>query len=233
MAEPGGKTSPQVRLKYNVSGSSNWYPYYIPNSPDSPGIISELLPQILSRAGVGGEIVPLPPKRTNQALENGQLDFDIVSPSWFPNGDFGPKFVKSSPIMLIKENVITLPGHELDWQDISAIKGREIGTVMGYLYHDDKDFIRADFRSEQELIKALHKHRIPAAISGDYPALYWSAKLNLPIAIAAEHSSGDLVFRLRKEHEALLPAIDAAITELKKDGTIKTIIAKYTQRLQP
>ncbi|QSX40026.1 transporter substrate-binding domain-containing protein [Shewanella cyperi] len=135
--------------------------------------------------------------------------------------------------MLIKENVITLPGNEQDWQDISAIKGREIGTVMGYLYHDDKDFIRADFRSEQELIKALHKHRIPAAISGDYPALYWSAKLNLPIAIAAEHSSGDLVFRLRKEHEALLPAIDAAITELKKDGTIKTIIAKYTQRLQP
>lgn len=219
-------------LKYCITGSSSWYPYYIPDSPQAPGLMSELLPLLLERAGVKGQNVPLPPNRTNQALEKGTLDFDIVSPSWFEHGDFGPLFVKSEPIMQITEHIITLPQNQDRWADISSIKGKEIGTVMGYLYHDDHEFIRADFKSEQELIKALHRQRIGAAISGDYTALYWSSKLNLPIALAAKHSSGDLVFRLRKERAALLPAINSAIATLKADGTIDTLIDKYTHSIE-
>jgi polar amino acid transport system substrate-binding protein len=219
-------------LKYSVSGSSSWYPYYIPNNPESPGLISELLPKLLAHAHIQGQNIPLPPNRTNQALDKGTLDFDIVSPSWFEHGDFGPLFVKSDPIMTITERIITLPKHQSRWMDIANIKDKEIGTVMGYLYHDDGDFIRADFKSEQELIKALHRGRIQAAISGDYTALYWSAKLGLPIALAAEHSTGDLVFRLRKERAELLPAINSAIAALKADGTIDGLIDKYTHTLE-
>lgn len=215
-------------LKYSVSGSSSWYPYYIPNDSENPGLISELLPKLLAHAHIQGQNIPLPPNRTNQALDKGTLDFDIVSPSWFEHGDFGPLFVKSDPIMTIKEHIITLPQNQTAWMDIANIKGKEIGTVMGYLYHDDSDFTRADFKSEQELIKALHKGRIKAAIIGDYPAQYWSAQLGLPIAMAAEHSSGDLVFRLRKERAELLPAINAAIAQLKADGTLDRLINKYT-----
>lgn len=216
-------------LKYSVSGSSSWYPYYIPNNPESPGLISELLPQLLSRAKIQGQNIPLPPNRTNQALDKGTLDFDIVSPSWFEHGDFGPMFVQSEPIMAIKEHLITLEQNQSQWADMSSVKGKEIGTVMGYLYHNDKDFIRVDFKSEQELIKALHRGRIQAAISGDDTALYWSNQLKLPIAFGAEHSSGFLVFRLRKERADLLARINDAIAELKADGTIDQLIAKYTQ----
>ena len=103
--------------------------------------------------------------------------------------------------------------------------------MRGYLYHDDKDFIRADFTSEQELIKALDKHRVNAVIAGNYPALYWSTQLRIPVALAAVHSDGDLVFRLRKEHADLLPAINQAIATLKANGKIDEIIKKYTQTL--
>ena len=82
---------------------------------------------------------------------------------------------------------------------------------------------------ERELIKALHKNRIEAAISGDLPALYWSNKLDQKIALAAVHSNGVLVMRLRKEHHLLLPQINAAIAHLKADGTINAIIDKYTK----
>ncbi|WP_372871930.1 substrate-binding periplasmic protein [Shewanella sp.] len=218
-------------LKYSVSGSSSWYPYYIPNNSENPGLISELLPALFTHAHIQGQNIPLPPNRTNQALDKGTLDFDIVSPSWFEHGNFGPLFVKSDPIMTITEYVITLPQNQSDWLDITKIKNREVGTVMGYLYHDDGDFTRIDFKSEQELIKALHRGRIQAAISGDNTALYWSAKLELPIALAAEHSSGDLVFRLRKERANLLPAINEAIATLKANGTIDRLINKYTHTL--
>lgn len=154
-ATSSGQTPAQ--LSYSVSGSSNWYPYYIANNPDSPGILSELIPKLLALAHVDGQKLTLPPKRTNKGLETGLLDFDIVSPSWFEHGDFGPLFVQSIPIMAITEHLVTLNENADKWQDIEQIKGKEIGTVRGYLYHDDALFTRIDFTSEQELIKALHK----------------------------------------------------------------------------
>ncbi|WP_198782729.1 substrate-binding periplasmic protein [Shewanella putrefaciens] len=219
------------QLKYNITGSYSWYPYFIGDQAEAPGMITELIPMILSLAKIDGEILTLPPKRTNNALETGQLDFDIVSPSWFEKQDLGPLFVKSVPIMQITEYVVTLPENVSKYKDIGQIKGKQIGTVRGYLYHDDKDFIRADFTSEQELIKALDKHRVDAVIAGNYPALYWSTQLRIPVALAAVHSDGDLVFRLRKEHTDLLPAINQAIATLKANGKIDEIIKKYTQRL--
>ncbi|WP_258191883.1 substrate-binding periplasmic protein [Shewanella morhuae] len=194
-------------------------------------MITELIPMILSLAKIEAEILDLPPKRTNNALETGQLDFDIVSPSWFVKQDLGPLFVKSTPIIKIIEYVVTLPENVIQYNDINQIKGKHIGTVRGYLYHDDKDFIRADFTSEQELVKALDKHRVDAIIAGNYPVLYWSTQLGIPVALAAVHSDGDLVFRLRKEHVNLLPAINQAIATLKANGKIDEIVKKYTQTL--
>ncbi|SUI76435.1 substrate-binding periplasmic protein [Shewanella morhuae] len=216
-------------LKYNITGSYSWYPYFIDHQAEAPGMITELIPMILSLAKIEAEILDLPPKRTNNALETGQLDFDIVSPSWFVKQDLGPLFVKSTPIIKIIEYVVTLPENVSQYNDINQIKGKHIGTVRGYLYHDDKDFIRADFTSEQELVKALDKHRVDAIIAGNYPVLYWSTQLGIPVALAAVHSDSDLVFRLRKEHAALLPAINQAIATLKANGDIDQIIKKYTQ----
>lgn len=217
-------------LKYNVNGSSNWVPYYIPDSPESPGILGELVPLLLNHANIKIEKHNFPPRRTNYALDSGWLDFDFVSPSWFPHDDLGEQFVQSSAIIAIEEHIITLASNAKDWQSNDSLKGQEIGTVGGYLYHDDTEFTRVDFSSERELIKALYKDRVKAAISGDLPALYWAKQLNSPITLAALHSKGYLVMRLRKEHAALLPRINAAIIELQSNGTITRIINKYTQQ---
>nr|WP_227006595.1 transporter substrate-binding domain-containing protein [Shewanella donghaensis] len=218
----------ETKLKYNVNGSSGWVPYYIPNEALDSGILGELVPKLLSIAEIEIEKHNYPPKRTNQALETGLLDFDFVSPSWFANGDMGAEFIQSEPVLNIQENIITLKKNSLAWADIDKIKDQSIGTVRGYLYHDDDVFKRVDFTSEQQLILALHKNRVEAAISGDLPALYWAKKLNLPISLAAVHSDGVLVMRLRKEHQALMPQINAAIAKLKSDGTIQSLVHKYT-----
>ncbi|WP_310734232.1 transporter substrate-binding domain-containing protein [Shewanella sp. SR44-3] len=218
----------EVILNYNVNASNSWYPYYIAQTPEAPGVLGEIIPKILALANIKSRKHNFPPKRTNQALEKGFLDFDVVSPSWFEEKQLADTFVASNPIMPIMENIVVLEKNQQRWQRLSQIKGRNIGTVRGYLYHDDNEFTRVDFKSERELILALHKGRIEAAISGDYPALYWAKELNLPISLAAVHSSGDLVIRLRKEHIALLPAINQAIQTLKDSGELQQIIDKYT-----
>ncbi|MGZ9899087.1 substrate-binding periplasmic protein [Shewanella gaetbuli] len=229
LALPGASWA-EVVLKYNMNASSSWMPYYIPNSPQRPGILGEILPQIIALADLKAEKHNYPPKRTNQALETGLLDFDIVSPSWFPHGDMGELFVQSKAIIDIQESIIVLPKNTSKWSDIDKIKGQKIGTIRGYLYHDDHLYTRVDFLSERELVRALHKQRIEVAISGDLPALYWAKQLNLDISLAAIHSKGVLVMRLRKEHQHLMPKIDAAIDTLTADGTVQRIIDKYTNQ---
>jgi polar amino acid transport system substrate-binding protein len=226
----GPTVQANTALKYNVNASSSWVPYYITESSKEPGILGELIPLLLAKANIEIEKHNFPPKRTNYALDNGLLDFDFVSPGWFPNQELGTLFVQSNPIIAIQENIITLEEKANDWQSIDNIKGKEIGTVRGYLYHDDAEFIRVDFTSERDLIRALYKNRVCAAISGDLPALYWAKKLNNPITLAAIHSKGHLVMRLRKEHAALLPQINAAIAELELNGTTQSIIDKYTKQ---
>jgi polar amino acid transport system substrate-binding protein len=226
----GPTVQANTALKYNVNASSSWVPYYITESSKEPGILGELIPLLLAKANIEIEKHNFPPKRTNYALDNGLLDFDFVSPGWFPNQELGTLFVQSNPIIAIQENIITLEEKANDWQSIDNIKGKEIGTVRGYLYHDDAEFIRVDFNYERDLIRALYKNRVGAAISGDLPALYWAKKLNNPITLAAIHSKGHLVMRLRKEHAALLPQINAAIAELELNGTTQSIIDKYTKQ---
>jgi polar amino acid transport system substrate-binding protein len=216
-------------LNYNVNGSNSWYPYSIAHSPDAPGIISEFIPSMLALAKIRSNINNFPPKRTNLALETGLLDFDVISPSWFKDGNIGVHFVQSDPIIPIIENIIVLEKNAPQWQVLSRIKNKKIGTVLGYLYQDDADFTRIDFKSERELVMALHKGRIEAAISGDLPALYWAKELDLPVSLAAVHSSGSLVIRLRKEHYKLMPAINSAIKEIKDSGELQKMVNKYTQ----
>jgi polar amino acid transport system substrate-binding protein len=224
---------PQKVLRYNISASDSWSPYYITKAPERPGILGELIPKILSLAKIASQIDHLPPRRSNQALNSGLLDFDVVSPSWFETGEVGDNFMLSAPIMTIVEYIVVLEKNKSLWSISENIKGRSIGTVMGYAYHDDDNYTRVDFKSERELIMALHKERVEAIISGELTALFWAKELNLPISLAIEHSSGDLVIRLRKEHNSLLPSINSAIQTLKQSGEIQRVIDKYTQNMAP
>lgn len=211
-------------LKFNFSASQNWVPYYS-QDPRNPGILSELVPQILEKAQIVGHSVTLPPKRTVAALENGELDFDIVSPAWFLGQDFGAQFVLSRPIMEVREYYVTLP----DKTFTEPTPDTPVGTVAGYYYHDSYKYKRIDLRSEKELVIALNKHRFDYALLGDLPAKYWAKKLDKPIKIGPLHSNGMLHIRLNRRKQHLLPKINQAIEELEQQGVLQALIEKYTQ----
>ena len=215
----------QAVLHYDPSGSSQWFPYYIVND-DNPGVLGELIPAILQQANIKGVQTIFPPKRTIEALNNGDIDFDIISPSWFPNKDVGAQFVLSKSLFVVKEHYVHLGSTQFNSADV---KKESIGTVRGYYYHNDGKFSRRDFISEKKLIIALHKGRINYAIIGDLPALYWSKTLGVKIALGPIHSSGLLHIRLRKDKIALLPMINKAIDALMVSGEIQQKIYKYTK----
>jgi ABC-type amino acid transport substrate-binding protein len=210
-------------LRYDPSGSNAWYPYYI-NREDKPGILPEVLNAILTIAKIKGEKRTFPPLRTIYALKSGDIDFDLVNLDWLSKEDKSNEFVYSDGFIRIKEYVVSLNKTNIK-QGKSGPK--EIGTVRGYYYHNDREFNRIDFSSERELIMALKLNRVSHIICGDRPAIYWSELLDVPIKFTELHSDGFLRIRLRTEFIHLLPKLNIAIDKINKDGTLEEIIKRY------
>lgn len=217
----------QVALNYNVSGSGNYYPYYSDDSIN-PGILPELIEHIFETANIKGQHVELPAKRTVKYLQQGLIDFDVMSPAWLSEQEKNnPLYIYSDTLLPVNEYLVSLVANRKQWQSTQALQNKNVGTVLGYYYHNDSDFTRIDFKSERELMLALDKKRVAVAILDEVVASYWASQLNIDISIGAQHSSGFLRIRLRNEHHAFLAVINDAIDQLKNDGTISKISNKY------
>ncbi|WP_125716747.1 substrate-binding periplasmic protein [Pseudoalteromonas rubra] len=212
-----------VTLKYSISGSGTFYPYFT-NDPQHPGILPDLVAKILAQSALQGENIVLPAKRTNRYLASGKIDFDLISPAWLKAAQRSdPRFVFSQAILGIREYVVTRTPTE----PLRALSGLTVGTVRGYYYHDDDDFTRVDFESERALLQALNKGRVDRVIIGDLPARYWSEQDNVTLHFNQLHSHGTLHIRLRAEHTHLLPELNRAIETLRGSGQIAQVEAYY------
>ena len=218
-------------LKYNVTGSGNYYPYYI-NDNNTTGILPEMIKQVMQLADIQVQHIELPAKRTVKYLHQGDIDFDVLSPEWLSQAEKqNPQFIYSDTLFVIEEYLVSLKNSVTQWQQLNNINNQPVGTVLGYYYYDDNRFKRVDFHSEKQLIKALKMQRIEVVIIDKLPAQYWAEQFNVDIGFGALHSLGNLKIRLRSEHQLLLPKINAAIKELKNSGSLDAIINKYTKSI--
>ncbi|BBN82855.1 hypothetical protein PA25_28400 [Pseudoalteromonas sp. A25] len=222
-----GALKANTQLTYSVSGSGNYFPYYT-HDPKKPGILPEVVRAILNEAQIEGKNLLLPAKRTNLYLEQGKIDFDLISPSWLNEQQRNDtRFVYSEPILSVNEYIVAT-------QRLAkpiSLTGKEVGTVRGYYYHDDAHFTRIDFNSEKELLQALSRGRIEQAIMGDLPATYWSEKLNVPLFLNTLHSQGYMHIRLQAKLYALLPSINSAIKTLQSQNQFKKITQHYVKNI--
>ncbi|MEQ3442589.1 transporter substrate-binding domain-containing protein [Pseudoalteromonas sp. BZP1] len=221
----------QLVLKYNVAGSGNYYPYYI-DDKSNPGILPEIIKQVMQLADIQVQHIELPAKRTIKYLHQGHIDFDVISPEWLSQAEKqNPQFSYSDTLFTVDEYLVSLTNSVARWQQLDSIRNQPVGTVLGYYYYDDNRFKRVDFHSEQQLIQALKMQRVEVVIIDKLPALYWAKLFDADISFGALHSLGNLKIRLRSEHQSLLPKINAAIKKLKSSGSLDTIINKYTKSI--
>lgn len=216
-----------VTLKYDLGSTTAWAPFGFTGIQNKPGILIELIERVMKEAAIVTETSYLPVKRAVTALELGQIDFDAVSPDWFKDKLIGVDYVSSVPLFEVTEYFVTLPNFVEEFNQPEMAYGQLVGTVAGYAYFDDDKFIRADFLSESELIMGLVKGRFKVAIIEKRAAQHWAKKNNVEIMFASVHTKGDIVLRLRKEHEKLLPRINQAINFFQKNGELKKIFDKY------
>lgn len=217
-------------LKYDPTGSDGWIPYYVMGATgEISGIVPDVISAILSEANIKGVAINYPPKRTNQYLLAGQLDFDLVNPDWIADKQIRNRFIYSKPVIEVKEYFISRKEFDTShfMQSYRAGTKPKVGTVRGYYYHDAAQIERVDFSSEKELIQALNYKRVDVIISGDLPAQYWSHRVQVPIKLFRLHSGGDLKIRMRPELKNKLNQINQAIITLNESGKLLEIQGRY------
>tara|TARA_R110000737_G_scaffold66431_3_gene94453 strand:+ start:615 stop:1379 length:765 start_codon:yes stop_codon:yes gene_type:complete len=214
-------------LSFDLGENNGWAPYRTGKTQEQAGILAELTILLQLYTDIEFEAVNWPAKRSEFALKNGIVDFDFICTSWFGEGNYGSQFVISEPLFEIREYVVTLKHNKQLFPNLDSIHAQAIGTIAGYFYFDDNEFIRADFRDENNLMQALKYHRVKAVILEHETAKHWAKVHDIEIALATPHTRGKLLIRLNKAKKSLMPAINLAIKKIKQTGQLQMLLDKY------
>ena len=216
----------QPALRYDVVGKTNWAPYFTQNK-EHPGIIVEIIERVLAEADIPLQPVQPGEYTTPNAIEQDEVDIDIISPSWFKDNQIPEEFIISARIIPIAEYIVYRPGDGHKWPDRKALHDRHVGVVREYRYHDEKNYIRDEFPSERDLLFALNNKKTDVAIIGELPLYYWSNSLGINLERGPLHSRGYLHIRINKAYVDYLKRINRAIAVLKQSGEIDRIFEAY------
>ena len=137
---------------------------------------------------------------------------------------FTDSYANGVQVVIVKEGS--------DIKSIDDLEGKQIGTqrgTTGYIYCSD------DFGDENVVayddgltaVQALNNGQVDAVVIDNAPAKeYVAANPGLKV-LETSYAEEDYAIGMNKDNTALVEAVNAALEELKADGTLQSIVDKY------
>ena len=128
------------------------------------------------------------------------------------------------------QSVIVPEGSDI--ASVDDLAGKKIGTqrgTTGYLYCSDDfgDDAVVAYDSGLTAVQALNNGQVDAVVIDNEPAkAYVESNPGLKI-LDTSYAEEDYAIGMNKSNTALLDAVNAALEELKADGTLQAIVDKY------
>ena len=128
------------------------------------------------------------------------------------------------------QSVIVPEGSDI--ASVDDLAGKKIGTqrgTTGYLYCSDDfgDDAVVAYDSGLTAVQALNNGQVDAVVIDNEPAkAYVESNPGLKI-LDTSYAEEDYAIGMNKGNTALLEAVNAALEELKADGTLQAIVDKY------
>lgn len=193
------------------------------------GIDAEIAEAVAKKLGLELKIEDMEFDSIITAVSTGKADMGLagmtVTEERKQNVNFSDTYATGVQVVIVPEG-----------SDITTIddlsNGKKIGVQLattGDIYCCD-DFGTdnvEEYNKGNDAVMALISGKIDAVVIDNEPAKsYVSANPGLKI-LETEYVTEDYAAALNKENTALLEAINGALAELKADGTLDSIIAKY------
>lgn len=198
------------------------------------GIYQDILDELARLTGDTFHVQYYPYPRIGLLFNEGQLDIEPgVYPGWVQNqpkpGIFSVPFGKVVDVLVFAPNKAFPVKHPED------LRGKSVGMVRGYAYPELAPLIasgqldRRNALNEQQLLGMLSKSRFDQIIVNKAIAQYHQHSSNdyERLHIGDVISAYDVSMRVHPRHADWLDKLDAAIIQLKQQGTIDRIYARY------
>jgi len=220
-----------------VVGTTEWWPWQILKGGTFSGITADILKELSERTGFAMVIRQFPQKRMMHAFKMQQIDMEpTVSPAW---RDMQKEIsVYTIPFYTTGDIILVRRGSGIRGKSARDFKGLTLGCGLGYFYpegfqeaFDNGEIFRDDNPHSEKNIKKLASNWIDGAIIDRTQAMYVLKKYNLnppDFEVAYEFQPTKLCMRLHTSRQDLLPVLNAALEGMKTDGTIETIVGRYT-----
>ena len=230
-AEAPAEAAPAMTVvEGTLTMATNAYfpPYEYYEGDKIVGIDAEIAEAVAAKLGLQLVIEDMEFDSIITAVQTGKADMGLagmtVTEERLQNVNFSSTYATGVQVVIVKE--------DSDIASLDDLAGKLIGVQLGTtgdIYASDEfgaDFVE-QYNKGNDAVMALGTGKIDAVIIDNEPAKsYVAANEGLKI-LETEYAVEEYAAAINKENAALLEAINGALEELKADGTLDAIVAKY------
>ncbi len=222
----------------NVALSNNSRPTIILNSAaDAPfttesrdGFLDELAKKMFHKIGYDLIIEVLPPERALKSANSGLIDGEIIRVAGmnkvYPN------------LIRVSNNMITLKFVAFSKKTIditsgwSALKNKEVAFITGWKIYENlvpKTASITKTNNTRELFILLKKERIDIVLHSQWGGTYMIDKLQIKdiVMLQPALATKKMFMYLHNKHKSLIPKLNAALMEIKNNGSYKKLVSEH------
>ena len=227
--EAAGAAVTTVQDGYLTMGTNAYFPPYEYYEGDSiVGIDAEIAAAVAEKLGLELKIEDMEFDSIITAVTAGKVDMGLagmtVTEERKQNVNFSDTYATGVQVIIVKEDSAIQSADDL----ADVMIGVQLGTTGDIYCSDDfgEDHVEK-YNKGNDAVMALVSGKVDAVVIDNEPAKsYVAANEGLKI-LDTEYVTEEYAAAISKENTALLDAINAALAELKADGTLDAIVAKY------
>ena len=215
--------------KLTMSTNAAFPPYEMTtDTGDFEGIDVEIAGAIAEKLGLELQIDDMDFSAALLAAQQGKSDMVMagvtVNDERKKVMDFSDTYASGVQVIIVKEGS--------DIASADDLAGHKIGTqngTTGYIYCSDdfgEDSVVA-YDNGLTAVQALNNGQVDCVVIDSAPAQEFVAANEGLTILDTEYVTEDYAIGMAKGNTALVEAVNGALAELKADGTIDTIVAKY------
>jgi putative S-methylcysteine transport system substrate-binding protein len=216
-----------------VGMSGGYFPFTFVQQDELQGFEVDLMNALAAKTGDTVEFSTMSFSGLIGALESGRIDTIANQITITPERE--AKFAFSQPYVYDGAQVVVKKGNETDITGVESLRGRTVAVNLGsnfeqllreLPYADEIDIRTYESNIEQDTALG----RVDAFVMDRVSSAQVIQESPLPLALVGEPFSeiqNALPFRNDAEGQALRDRLDAALIELKADGTLKAISEKW------
>ena len=192
------------------------------------GIDVEMAQAVADKLGMELEIEDMDFGVIITAVQSGKADIGVagmtVTEERLQNVNFSDSYATGIQVIIVKEGS--------DIKSIDDLAGKLIGvqeSTTGHIYCADEfgeDSVTA-YTTGANAIEALKTGKVDCVVIDNEPAKAFVAANEGLAILDTEYAVEDYAIAIAKDNTELVDKINAALAELKADGTLDAIIAKY------